>query len=501
VFTSENRSVDEEALKQIQAQLTAARAERISRESVYESSRSRQPEALPEVLDSGPMRQYQVEISQLKQERAELSSNLTAAHPKIKKVDAQIRELEAVQKKERSNILSRIRIEYEAALKRERQLTAEYNKLAEQIAGKTDERTRYQTLLREVEIHRQLYETAMQKAKEASVASALNTSSVHVVDRARVPLSSSKPNLLANIPLGLFAGATFGVLLILVRERSDVSIHAPGSLPVHLSLRELGVIPAARTDPDTRQLDPRSNRLLGDSSPGTNSGEQLALVSWNRRPSMMAEAFRTTMASILFSGEGGSISRRVILFTSPSANEGKSTVVSNLGIALAEINYRVVLIDSDMRRPRLHQVFNVANSWGLSDLLYDRIAVDDYPREALVRKTDIPGLHLIPSGPARVSISSLLYSPRLQHLLRRLTNDFDIVLIDTSPVLSVSDARIIGRVVDAVVVVLRAGQTSRDAAMAAVRSFEEDGTAVLGTILNDWNPNASHTSLKYSRYV
>jgi capsular exopolysaccharide synthesis family protein len=156
---------------------------------------------------------------------------------------------------------------------------------------------------------------------------------------------------------------------------------------------------------------------------------------------------------------------------------------------MAEINRRVLLIDADMRIPRLHKIFDITNSWGLSDVLYDRIPIEDYPEESIVRKTQIPNLCLLPSGPRRVSISSLLYSHRMAELLFRFRRDFETILIDTAPMLQISDARVLARLSDGVILVCRAGHTTRDVAITAINCFGEDGTPVLGTILNDWDPN------------
>ena len=174
--------------------------------------------------------------------------------------------------------------------------------------------------------------------------------------------------------------------------------------------------------------------------------------------------------------------------TSPGSKEGKTNVISNLGIALTEINRKVVLVDGDMRAPALHRVFDVSNNWGLSDLLKQKESLVDCPIEGLVRKTDIPNLFLLPSGPGTISTSQLLYSPRTSELLARLRHEFDAVLIDTPPMRPVADARVLSRLTDGVILVIRAGRTHRDAATAAVQRFREDGTPVLGAILNDWDP-------------
>jgi capsular exopolysaccharide synthesis family protein len=177
----------------------------------------------------------------------------------------------------------------------------------------------------------------------------------------------------------------------------------------------------------------------------------------------------------------------VLAITSPGPYEGKTTVTTNLSIALAEIGRKVLLIDADLRRPRIHEIFRLDNEVGLATLLrgaeMDKAAVD-----AAVKETAVPNLFALPSGPSTSAAASLLFSPHMQELLRRFKDEFDTVLIDTPPTLQMPDARVIGRLSDAVVLVTRANHTTRDAALAASQRFGEDQTRVLGTILNDWDP-------------
>ncbi len=515
MFTSDSQNVAEEKLKLQQAELSKARTERIAKQSVYESSLSSPTESLPEVLDYGPMASYQVKLAELRQQLAELSVSLTPAHYRVKRLQAQIDELQAAQERERTNIIKRIRIEYEAALRREKQLEADYSAQSRLVASQAELLIHYNILKREVDTGRELYQTTLQKGKEASIASALRASNLRIVDRALPPRRPYRPNLLLNSVVGVFGGLCCGVLLVIVRARSDSSVQVPGTMPQLLNLRELGVIPSAKVDPEARSLTPRNPPLLTKGSAtgrsvavstrgaGRNGNgktpELLGLVTWTRKISVISEAFRTAMTSILFSGDKDT-RPRVLVLTSPSPQEGKSTIISNLAIAFSEIGQRVLLIDGDMRLPKLHTVFDMVNTWGLSDALFENTPIEEYSAESLVQKTRIPGLFIMTSGPARANIASLLYSERLNELLLRFRREFDLVLIDSPPVLSVPDSRILGQCSDAVVLVLRAGRTSRDSALAAARFFEEDGTTVLGTILNDWNPNQMGHGYYHSNY-
>jgi receptor protein-tyrosine kinase len=173
--------------------------------------------------------------------------------------------------------------------------------------------------------------------------------------------------------------------------------------------------------------------------------------------------------------------------------EGKTTVVSNLGIGLAEIGNKVLLIDGDMRRPRLHKVFDESNSWGLGDVLREKNAIEELPLEVLVKRTAVSHLYLLPSGACTDNIFTLLWSGRMARLLPRFRQEFDYVLVDAPPCLEFADARIMARCVDQVLLVVRANHTDRRTAQAALQRLLLDGIPVMGVILNGCD--SAHGSL------
>jgi capsular exopolysaccharide synthesis family protein len=330
--------------------------------------------------------------------------------------------------------------------------------------------------------------------------------SARVIDQAGVPDSPTTPNLKMNLALGMMGGLFCSGLFVFIRNAMDARVQGPGSLGVQLNMRELGVIPSTALFSDLRCRPRLLRGVVGKAkrkSSNNDSGisilipegqpsevsERLELVTWSQRTSVISESFRAAMTSILFSNDGQE--PQVLVITSPNPQEGKTSVTTNLAIALAEINRRVLLIDADMRLPRLHSIFDLSNTSGLSDFLHERRPVEEYADDELVRKTHIPNLHVMLAGPARSNLSRLFYSSRMKDLLNRFRDSFDTILIDSAPVLSVPDSRIIARSADAVIVVIRAHRTRQEAAFSAVRFFEEDGSRVLGTILNDWNPKRS----------
>jgi receptor protein-tyrosine kinase len=190
--------------------------------------------------------------------------------------------------------------------------------------------------------------------------------------------------------------------------------------------------------------------------------------------------------------------------TSPRQNAGKTTVTSNLGIVMAEMGRRVLLIDGDLRNPRLHDVFQMANNWGLCDVVRSNNPISSCGLLQIVRHTDVPGLDLLPSGSPRELPSHLLYSSRIAELLQRLREEYDLVLVDSPPTMQFADARVLGRLADAVVLVIRSGQTTFGLAQMTLQRFAEDHTRVLGTVLNSWDTRSSEGSdytCGYREYV
>jgi succinoglycan biosynthesis transport protein ExoP len=500
LFTGDQHknNVSEERLLQLQLNLSGVQTDRISKQSRWEMATSSRAEALPDVLNDSTLRDYQTKLTELKRQIAELRSTYTFESSKVQKVQAQLAILETALTTERTDILKRIKNEYDEALRRESLLTAEYIAQRATVTGESEKAVQYDVMKHEVESNRQLYDSMLQQLKQATLASALRASNLRVVDPAKLPKVPYKPDIPVSTALGLLTGMFLGAAFVIMRERADRTIQAPGETQFILNLPELGIVPAEDASLRFRiryvggsKAVKKSLQALEEStqSEGATLSRRVELSTWQRKPSAVAESFRATLVSILFSGENGN-RPRVIVITSANPSEGKSTVVSNLGIAVAEVNQKVLLIDADLRKPRLHDVFDLKNDKGLSDLLRSK-EILSVALEGAIQATHVPQLYVLTSGSKTSAATSLLYSNRMPELLRHLRTEFETILVDTPPMLQIPDARVLGRMVDRVIMVLRAGKTTRDAAMAARQRFSEDGTQMLGTILNDWNPKRS----------
>ena len=485
-FTSEKDNLAESKLKEIQDELSKAQADRIANQAKFEAAKSKPPDSLPEVLEDPTMREYRQRLVDLQRQYAELRATLTPEHYKVKRVQAQIDELKFAMRAERANVLRRISNEYTAALRRETLLSKANGEQEKVVADQSEKAIHYDTLKRDVDSNRHLYEVMLQRVKEASLAAAMRDSNVLVVDRARPPLLPYRPSLAMNTAIGLCSGVLLGFGFVILRERLDRRISAPGDAQVFLDLPELGVIPLDDA-PFPRQLGNRVHPLRSASALPPSKANCPELATWKRKPSLVAECARTTLTSILLPNQNGE-GPQVIVLTSSCPGDGKTTVACNLSIAVAEIGRKVLLIEGDLRRPRLHKVFGAGNNWGLSDLLGGDSPLETVPITHLVRETEISGLYLLPGGSCGVTPSNLFYSPRMSALLKRLRTEFDMIMMDAPPMIHLADARVLGRLADGVILVIRAGQTTTENALFACQRFAEDGTRVLGTVLNSWNP-------------
>jgi len=488
--SSDKTNVSEDKLRQLQEELSRASSDRATAQSRYEIAKSASPESLGEVLGDTSLRDLQDKLTDLKRQEAEAITIYTPKHEKVKMIQAQIAPLQAAFNNERAAIIARIRNDYDAALRREQLLAADYHVQSQVVTEQAGKSIQYNILKREVDYNRQLYESMLQQMKEASVASAIRASNIRIVDPAKPPRTPFSPNITSNAFVGAMAGMFLGFVFVVIKSRADRTLRQPGDVQFWTQAPELGVIPSAKVE-GTRRLKPAAALLAGENGElsGSRHGQEpVELITFDRKNSLVAEAFRAVLTSILFVGENGSRPKMLVV-TSCGPGDGKTTVVSNLGLAMAEIRRKVLIIDGDMRRPRVHDLFGLPNEVGLSTLLRDPLSSAN-PMEA-VQETRVPDLFVLTSGPATSSAANLLYSNRLPEILTKLRSQFDMILIDTPPSLQLTDARVLARTADAVVFVARVGQTTVDATIALHKRFWEDHTRVLGTVLNDWNPKSA----------
>ena len=495
-------SVGEERLRELQDELVKAESDRMQKEAQVALVRSAATSTLGVVQDDPQYRRYEDELAQLRSELAKSVPPLTEANPKVIKLRAQIHEAEAGLASVTRDSTSRQNNELAAARHREHLLRVAYETQEGSVSSDLQKAAQVGLLRREVDSEQQLYQTLLQRAKEAGFASAMQASTIHVVDTAKAPKYASSPRRGLAAIEGVALGGVMGIGFSFYRERARKLVRLPGEIERTLHVQELGVIPHADRVPKRALAGSGpgsgSSRLLSTGS-STQAGEALAITRWDDSFSITAEAYRSATLSILLAN--ATREPRSYVISSPNDGEGKTTVTSNLGVALSKTRMRVVLVDGDMRKPKLHKAFGMPNGLGLRNLLRGEVNLLKDPIESFCKPTFIANLFVLPAGGGDEDTVGLLHSPLVDVLLERLKREFDIVLIDTPPMQHIADARILARRSQGSILVLRSGSTTMQQAQAALELFAKDRVDLVGTILNDFKPGAEGLSNYYSSYV
>ncbi len=515
VLSQQNTSVSEDRLRQVQGELVRAEADRMEKQAQFEMSRTAPAESLPTVIDDPNLRLAQGKLADLRGKVAELVPPLTEENPKVIHLRSQIREAEAEMSVQRSAVVARLRDDFDAAKHREDLLSVTYATQEQHTSGELDKTNKVNLLRREVDSEQQLYQTLLQRAKEAGFASAMQVSTIRTVDAAKAPKIPFAPRRTGAVGVGFLLGSLLGVGFAFYKERTSGVIHFPGEISRLLHVQELGVIPnmgnrraqlygAARTTRAAQRklaLKGGGGSVLGSLREPLppSPADAIAISVWRDRASVVAEAYRSTTFSILLASRTAGTGRRYVV-SSPNSGEGKTTVVSNLGVTLSQSQRRVVIVDGDLRKPGLHKALGLENTTGLRNVLRGELDAATCELSAFCRATAIPNLSVVTSGTGSEEVTGLLHSPHAAELLARLSKEFDLVLIDTPPMLHMADARIFADHADGVILVLRAGITNFEQASSARDLFVHDRVRVLGTILNGFNPGHEGRGSYYDSY-
>ncbi|MBB6143679.1 capsular exopolysaccharide synthesis family protein [Silvibacterium bohemicum] len=494
VLSQGTDTVGEDRLRKMQSELVKAQADRMEKEAQVSVVRS-SPAGVPGGLESAAYAAAQAKLADLEARVAAIVPPLTEANPKVIHLRAEIKEAQDGLEKERTAGIQRLQSEYSAAKHREELLEMAYNRQESSVSSDLQKGSQVNLLRREVESEQQLYQTLLQRAKEAGFASAMQASTIRVIDEARPPRISIYPNRIATGITSFIVGALLGAAIAFFKDRNTTVLREPGESKKFLHVEELGVIPSPAKGKFLPSGRPKSQILDIENRP---CSAELQTARWSDHCSLVAEAYRNATLSILLANRPDQA--RIYVISSPGVGEGKTTVTSNLGVALSKSGLRVVLIDGDMRKPSLHRALSVPNTFGLRNVLRGEVDLSSSLPAGLCKTTAFPQLSVIPSGVGKEQAVELLHSSKFGDLLTRLSHEFDVVLVDTPPVLHISDARVFARQAHGAILIVRSGVTTREQAMNARDILERDRVPVMGTILNDFNPAKGGNSSYYNSY-
>jgi capsular exopolysaccharide synthesis family protein len=446
-------------LTDLNTAVTEAKTARIEKEAVfrYAQSVSANPEALnsvPAIIANAYVQQLRAELLEQQRQMLQQREALGERHPEMIKLRATIELSEQKLRGEVERVLGSLESQFEAAKEQENRLVGALEAQKAEALALNRKAIDYGTLQREATSNRQIFETLLQRTRETGISGELKSNNIQIVDAADVPRSPVWPRTWRNIMLSFVGGLLLAIVLAFFVDYLDSSIRSPDEIRTELGLPLLGLVPVV----------PAKN--LEGKSPLINNGV----------PAKFAEAVRTVRTNVLLADD---MTAHALVVTSTGPKEGKTVVASNLAIALAQAGLRVILVDADLRRPRVHEIFEFTQEPGLSDLLSGKTSAYES-----CRMTSTPGLWLLPAGFTEGNPADLLGSPRFRECLRTLRQQFEWVIIDSPPVLAVTDASLIAHIASGVLFVVGADRTSRQAAHAALEQLESARAPFLGGVLN-----------------
>lgn len=465
-------------LADLNAAVTAARITRSQKESIYNQlQNSRNDPSLldtfPAILANSFIQQMKGDLANLQRERTTLRETLLEGHPRMVDLASSIKTTQARIDAEVQKIVQSVRSELDAAIAQERSLVQALEAQKGEALGMNQKYIEYSVLEREAQSSKQLYDSLMQRAKETGVSGELRTSNIRVVDQAEQPRDPSSPRTMVNVGLGFIGGCFLAGLFVFGSEYVDSRIKTPEEIKTFLRLPHLGMLPLVAGKGKSAEKDTSYVRLDGPV------------------PASFAEAFRVLRTNVLFANaaQGG----QSILVTSTGPGEGKSTVAANLAISLAQAGRRTLLIDADMRKPKVQSVFGLSQEPGLSNLL-----VGDAKASECVLKSQTQELWILPAGRIPPNPAELLGSKRYRDFIASLKNHFEWVVIDSPPVMAVADASVIVHGVTGALFVIGSEMTSRHTARRAVEQLESSQAKFYGAVLN--RVDLEHNAYYYSHY-
>lgn len=465
-----NKALTDIRTRRVQLESKVQRVKRLQAESKGDVSKL---DTLADVADSTLIQQLKGNVFDKVQEVASLKERYLDKHPKLIAAEQGLRAARATLDREVDKIVAGIQNEYAQLLDSEkatRRLLEEAKAEAFEVNKKE---IAYNRLDREKKDNERLYDLVLGRMKEANISGQQKTNNIRIVDAALVPLRPIKPRFSLNMLLAAVVGLFLGVGLAFAREYLDNTVKGQEDVEGELGIPFLGLIP-----------------LVSERAQGGRSTD-MHILSNPRGP--VAEACRSIRTNLLFMSPERPLKRLVV--TSGGPREGKTTTVIDMGIVMAQSGASVVLIDTDMRRPRLHKAFGVPGEVGLSSLILGEASIDD-----ALKTTEVPGLSILPCGPIPPNPAELLHTERFEAILSELGERFDRIILDSPPLGAVADAKVLSVITDGTLLVAKSHQTTKDMLAQAAGAILDVNGRILGVVLNQVDLEKREYGYYYYQY-
>ncbi len=487
----EKQNITTQKLADLNKELTEAQSDRMRKEAIYQLAQAGNVDSIPAVRDNPVLQEVIKKQTEVSAQFTEALNQYGPNYPKVLRLQAQLKDFEQLIAREKINIVNRIEAEFRATRQRELLLSQALDRQKAETNGMAERLVQYNILKRDAEANKQLYEGLLQKLKEAGISAGLRSSNIRVVDPAMVPPTPSRPQKARNIILGFVIGLLGGVGLALLREYLDNTVKTPDDIESLARLPSLAVVPAFATSNGRS----RTTKLLKSSS-SNGSDTRVELVSHHLPQSQISEAFRALRTSLLLSQ--AEHPPQVILVTSALPREGKTTAAVNLAVTLAQLGDRTLLVDADLRKPGISRALSMSDGKyaGLSSYLAGVSSLD----LVTVPHPVITNLAAIPTGPVPPNPADLLSSRRLSEAVATLRQEYKFIVIDSPPIMAATDAVILSVLADGVLLVVRSGETPKDAFSRARDQLFAVKCRLLGVVLNAVDSSSPDYYYSYRYY-
>jgi len=487
----DKQSITTQRLSDLNKELTDAQTDRMKKEALYDFARSGNMDGVPQMHDD-------VVLQDLLRKRAEIQTQYTDAlnqygpnFPKVQRLQAQVNEVDKLIDGEKKNVIDQLGNDYKAASQRESLLMRALDEQKGEANQMSERLVKYNILKREAEANKTLYDGLLTKLKEADISVGLKASNIRVVDPAMIPSTPARPARTRNVALSVLVGLVGGIGLALLREYLDNTVKTPDDIETLARLPSLAVVPSFA---ESNGHGKRSRLLSVASSNGHE--KRIELVAQHLPKSQVSEAFRALRTALLLSQADHP--PQVILVTSSLPREGKTTAAANLAVTLAQRGDRTLLLDADLRKPGVGRVLNLTEGKyaGLSSYLAGVSSLDlvTIPHPA------IPNLAAIPTGPLPPNPADLLSSHKLADAIAELRTKYKFIVIDSPPIMAATDAVILSVQADGVLLVVRSGETPKEAFTRARDLLTSVKCRLLGVVLNAVDSSAPDYYYSYRYY-